>query len=143
MGLGIALEEGYYHGTFLTTFMAAPDGSLWASLWQRGPDGDEPPAHGLWTEDQRGDKGLYDPRCDGLVRFDGESADRFLPDRCVSIDITADGSVWVLADAEEGKDLYVITPDAVADQGSRHVLRGGGHIWPLTRLLRLPPASRR
>jgi hypothetical protein len=28
--------------------------------------------------------------------------------------IAADGSVWVLADEARGKDLYVITPEAVA-----------------------------
>ena len=107
-GLGIALEEG-------GTFMAAPDGSLWASLWQRG-NGAVPPAGGLWTLQGREaiDQYDWDPQCDGLVRFDGETADRFLPGRCVTMDIAADGSVWVLADEEKGKGLYVITPEAVA-----------------------------
>ena len=59
-GLGIALEErkpdplrqralAIDDGALLATFMAAPDGSLWASRWQRGPDGEEPPAGGLWA----------------------------------------------------------------------------------------------
>ena len=56
----------------------------------------------------------HDPQCDGVVRFDGKTADRFLPGRCITVDIAADGSVWVLADEEEGKDLYVIIPEAVA-----------------------------
>ena len=30
------------------------------------------------------------------------------------MDIAADGSVWVLADKDKGKGLYVITPEAVA-----------------------------
>ena len=118
MGLGIALDgDASYGGPSLTsTFVAAPDGSMWASLWQRGPDGDKPPAGGLWTIRQ-GDPSRYDPQCDGLIRFDGETADRFLPGRCISMDIAADGSVWVLADEEKGKDLYVITPEAQAASG--------------------------
>jgi hypothetical protein len=66
-------------------FKVAPDGSLWVGS-----------------------------HCDGLARFDGESLDRFLPGQCISMDIAADGSVWVLAHEGEGKDLYVITPEAVA-----------------------------
>jgi hypothetical protein len=114
MGLGIALEGGSVAGIPYDTFMAAPDGSLWASLWQRGPDGDDPAEAGLWTVDDRNERERYDPQCDGLVRFDGESADRFLPGRCITMDIAADGSVWVLADGDRGRDLYVITPEAVA-----------------------------
>ena len=114
MGLGIALEgESVENDFLLATFRAAPDGSLWASLWQRGPAGDEPPAGGLWTGEQRHDKGRYDPQCDGLVRFDGENTDNFLRGHCITMDIAADGSVWVLADDEKGKHLYVITPEAV------------------------------
>ena len=48
--------------------------------------------------------------CDGLARFDGQTLDRLLPGQCISMDIAADGSVWLLAD----DDLYVITPKAVA-----------------------------
>jgi hypothetical protein len=51
--------------------------------------------------------------CDGLARFDGETLDRFLPDQCISMDIAADGSAWVLADEEDGGDLFVITPEAM------------------------------
>jgi hypothetical protein len=51
--------------------------------------------------------------CDDLARFDGTTADRFLPGRCITMDIAADGSVWVLADEDKGKDLYSITPEAV------------------------------
>jgi hypothetical protein len=88
----------------------APDGSVWFR-------------HGGRWEDQ-----WY---CDGLARFDGETLDRFLPNQCISIDIAADGSVWVLAGEERlmtghheerkwvfaddaTSDLYVITPEAVA-----------------------------
>jgi hypothetical protein len=49
---------------------------------------------------------------DGLARFDGERLDQFLPGQCGSIDIAADGSAWVLSDGDEGKALYVITPEA-------------------------------
>ena len=112
MGLGIGLGGEPYLSTLTSTVVAAPDRSMWASLWQQGPDGDAPPAGGLWTGEQRGDKDRYDPRCNGLVRFDGTTANRFLPGRCVTMDIAADGSVWVLAD--EGGNLYVITPEAVA-----------------------------
>jgi hypothetical protein len=80
---------------------------------QRGPDGDKPPAGGQWTI-QQGDPSRYDPQRDGLIWFDGESLDRFLPSRCITMDIAADGSVWVLADEDKGKSLYVITPEAVA-----------------------------
>ena len=60
--------------------MAAPDGSLWASLWQRG-NGAVPPAGGLWTLQGREaiDQYDWDPQCDGLVRFDGETLTRWLP----------------------------------------------------------------
>ena len=51
--------------------------------------------------------------CDGIARFDGVTLDRFLPGQCVSMDIAADGSVWVFAGDDEGRDLYVITPAAV------------------------------
>ncbi len=110
MSLGIALERG---GAPVSTFRAAPDGSMWASLWQQGPGGDDPPAGGLWGE-HWSEALRYDPACDGLVRFDGQSLDRFLPGRCVTMDIAAEGSIWVVADADEGRDLYVITPEAVA-----------------------------
>jgi len=73
-------------------FKVAPDGSLWFSMW-RGPDSVD---------------------CDGLVRFDGQALDRFLPGQCVSMDIAADGSVWVVAGDDQARDLFVITPTAVA-----------------------------
>ena len=56
-----------------------------------------------------------DLACDGLARFDGQTLDRFLPGRCVSLDIADDGAVWVLAGDEEAQGLYVITHEAVAD----------------------------
>ena len=64
--------------------------------------------------------------CDGLARFDGQTLDRFMTGQCISMDISADGSVWVLA-ADEAAfllkerfipdhqtwDLFVIAPDVV------------------------------
>lgn len=82
------------------TFDAAPDGSLWASVW-RSDD------VGTGSQERRA-------ACDGLVRFDGQTIDHYLRGRCVTKDIAADGTVWVLADEEEGKGLYVIAPEAVA-----------------------------
>jgi hypothetical protein len=84
-------------------FEVAPDGSLWFSLW-RIADG-EPPEGDWWLAVRDGHL-----VCDGLARFDGESVDRFLAGRCTSMDIAADGSIWVVSD----DDLYVITPEAVA-----------------------------
>ena len=53
--------------------------------------------------------------CDGLARFDGETLDRFLPGQSISTPtFAADGSVWVLAGNEQGRDLSLITPEAVA-----------------------------
>ena len=47
---------------------------------------------------------------DGLARFDGQRLDRFLPAQCISMDIAADGSAWVLA----ADDLpYVFDDDAL------------------------------
>jgi hypothetical protein len=90
-------------------FQVAPDGSLWFSLW-RSADGTDPREVGGWQ--QAWNHG--DPRgflaCDGLARFDGQTLDRFMTGQCISMDISADGSVWVLGD----NDLYVITPEAVA-----------------------------
>ena len=105
MGAGIAFDG---------EFDVAPDGSLWASLWQRGAKGDVP-ERGLWYWQER-EGALEDDRvaCDGVARFDGESVTGFLPGRCITMDIAADRSVWVLTDEDRGKDLYVITPEAVA-----------------------------
>ena len=119
-------------------FKTAPDGSLWFSLWQSA-DGSALPRDGKsWTWEAVGDGrllyhlapgsedapivvdvgGTMDAHtlaeCDGLARFDGTTVDHFLPGQCISMDIAADGSVWVLADEDEGRDLYVITPEAVA-----------------------------
>jgi hypothetical protein len=118
MDLDLIAIEGVGMHTPTSTFNAAPDGSMWASLWQSGT-GSNPPGGFLWKYEQRpeafvGDSGRVEAQCDGLVRFDGTTTDRFLPGRCVTIDIAADGSVWVLADEGKGKDLYVITPEAVA-----------------------------
>ena len=92
----------------------APDGSLWSSLWQSA-DGSAFPRDGyFWTWEGR--TGAVEDgrlRCDGLVRFDGTTVGHFLPGQCISMDIAADGSVWVLAEDDEGRDLYVITPEAV------------------------------
>jgi hypothetical protein len=94
-------------------FEAAPDGSLWFSLWRSADDSDY--------------FNLDSWECDGLARFDGETLDRFLPGRCLTMDIAADGSVWVLAadDAavvpreggfpdDQTWDLYVVTAKAMS-----------------------------
>ena len=56
--------------------------------------------------------------CAGIGHFDGVTWHRYLTDSCIeSLDIAADGSVWVLADKVVGTgitDAYVITPEAVA-----------------------------
>ena len=95
-------------------FKVAPDGSLWFSLW-RSADGNDPRVGDYWRwEEREGAVATGRLVCDGLARFDGQSLDRFLPGQCISMDIAADGSVWVLADDEEGRDLYVITPETAA-----------------------------
>ena len=99
-------------------FQVAPDGSLWFSRW-RSADGTDPRDDELWQE-MWSTGGGYDLveagflACDGLARFDGQTLDRYLPGQCISMDIAADGSVWMVADGDEGRDLYVITPEAVA-----------------------------
>jgi len=91
--------------TFLPgdAFRAAPDGSIWFAL--------------------RADSGPPVPEvhCAGIARFDGTTwLGPFLPDRCVeSIELAADGSVWLLAHDAEGSsedlvDLFVVTPEAIA-----------------------------
>jgi len=102
MGLGLAFDY---------EFEVAPDGGLWASRWQHRSGQTTRPS--VWEVPERpGD--VRGAECDGLVRFDGVNTDHFLPDQCISMDIAADGSVWVLADEDKGRDLYVITPEAVA-----------------------------
>ena len=80
-------------------FEVAPDGNIWFSVWRGGDD----PRLGLDSWE-----------CDGLARFDGETLNRLLPGQCISMDIAADGSVWVLAGEDEARDLFVITPEAVS-----------------------------
>jgi hypothetical protein len=91
--------------TFLPgdAFRAAPDGSIWFAL--------------------RADSGPPVPEvhCAGIAGFDGTTwLGPFLQDRCVeSIELAADGSVWLLARDAEGSgedlvDLFVVTPEAVA-----------------------------
>jgi hypothetical protein len=106
IGYGLGLDS---------EFRVAPDGSLWSGLWQEGADSTDPSL------------------CDGLARFDGETLERFLPGRCIAMDIAPDGSAWVLAADEvvlemdgfwlsrrwalpddQTWHLYVITPEAVA-----------------------------
>jgi hypothetical protein len=87
-------------------FKVAPDGSLWFSMWRDDPGTDT----GMCEQDW----GAGPVYCDGLARFDGETLDRFLPGQSISMDIAADGSVWVLAGNAQGRDLYLITPEAVA-----------------------------
>jgi len=82
-------------------FRAAPDGSVWFAL--------------------RADSGPPVPEvhCGGVAGFDGTTwLGPFLPDRCVeSIDLAADGSVWLLAHAVDGSDpvdLFVVTPEVAS-----------------------------
>lgn len=83
-------------------FRAAPDGSVWFAL--RADSG--PP--------------LAQSYCGGVVRFDGTDwLGPYLPDRCVeSIELAADGSVWVLAHAAENGDdlveLFVVSPETAS-----------------------------
>lgn len=98
-------------------FEAAPDGSVWFSLWQSA-DGSDPRLGGPSYREERAAM-VSDGRvvCDGVARFDGESLHQFLSGQCVRMDIATDGSAWLLSDAEEGKALYVITPEAVTAAG--------------------------
>lgn len=90
--------------TFLPgdAFRAAPNDSVWFAL--RAESG--PP--------------VPEVACGGIAGFDGTTwLGPFLPDRCVeSIQLAADGSVWLLArDAEHADDLvdlFVIDPEAAA-----------------------------
>ena len=96
-------------------FKVAPDGSVWFSLWRNGPRTDTGTCEPAWG--QAPVAGLLPDAvdCDGLARFDGETLDRFLPGQSISMDIAADGSVWVLAGNEgEARDLYVMTREAVS-----------------------------
>jgi hypothetical protein len=98
-------------------FKVAPDGSVWFSMWRNGPGTETGTCEPAWW----GGPNAVDPDavfavdCDGLARFDGETLDRFLPGQSISMDIAADGSVWVVAgEDEQGRDLYVVTPTALA-----------------------------
>ena len=76
----------------------APDGALWLNTSDEGPDGHA-----------------------GVARFDGVSWRRFLDGRSVhDLDVGPDGAVWVragdaLTEDRVPVDLYVITPEAVAE----------------------------
>jgi hypothetical protein len=106
-------------------FTVAPDGSVWFSLW-RSQDGTDPRQGEYWRWEERM-QAVEDGRlaCDGVARFDGEVLARFLSGKCISVDIAADGSAWVLAESDDEYmtddvierwfDLYVITPEAVAE----------------------------
>jgi hypothetical protein len=112
LGIGFDDETGFIADD---EFRVAPDGSLWARLWQRSDDSvTDDPSVVDW--EQRAAAAAAGDACHGLVRFDGESVDHFLERRCVAFDIAADGSIWVLADEDEGGDLYVITPEAVTGE---------------------------
>ena len=81
-----------------------PDGSLWSRvLWEHWGN----PFSPGWSE----------PECDGVAHFDGETVSRYLEGRCVrTLEAASDGSVWLLAGPDEASpDLYVITPEAVAE----------------------------
>jgi len=117
------------------------DGTEWTTFeWHDGFLGDVfgwgefhvAPDGSLWVAPQPGECGRDRCSCDhGVTRFDGISWGRYLPDRCVeAFDITADGTVWLLASEEPGQtfdresqawafagdamwDLYVITHEAM------------------------------
>lgn len=89
--------------TFLPgdAFRAAPDGGVWFAL--RAASG--PP--------------LSEELCGGIARFDGTTwLGPYLPGLCVeSIELAADGSVWLLAQAAESDglvELFVVTPEATS-----------------------------
>ena len=111
VGLGIGFDAG-------DGFRVAPDGSLWARLWRGGVERETMDPNASMVDSSQRFNAVMDGRaaCDGVVRFDGLTTDHFLPGRCTRWDFAKDGSVWVLADADEGRDLYVITPEAVAEQ---------------------------
>mgnify|MGYP001823749417 CR=1 FL=1 len=87
----------------------ASDGSIWFAAM-------EPPDDygSLWFAVGE----PWDDFCDGVGHFDGVTPDRFLSDLCVkTVDITADGAVWLLANEPDAdlRHVYVITPEAVAE----------------------------
>ena len=79
-----------------------PDGGVWFAL--RAASG--PP--------------LSEEHCGGIAHFDGTTwLGPYLPDLCVeSIELAADGSAWLLAQAAESGDdlveLFVVTPEATS-----------------------------
>jgi hypothetical protein len=112
--------DGTFWGAFLgDDDLVRFDGSEW-SRWpledtgfHAGPAGVEVATDGsVWYA-----SGSPADNCGGVARFDGVTPDRYLSGLCVeAIDITTDGSVWLLA-TEADSDLrhvYVITPEAVA-----------------------------
>ena len=88
----------------------ASDGSIWFAAM-------EPPDDygSLWFAVGE----PWDDFCEGVGHFDGVTPGRFLSDLCIkTIDITADGAVWLLANEPDVdlRHVYVITPEAVADK---------------------------
>jgi hypothetical protein len=90
-------------------FSVAPDGSLWvpARLGVRG-------AFNPWGDRAQS---VCDHGIDGVVRFDGETWSRFLQGYCIqSMDIAADGSVWLLAHESGARfpfiQTYVVTRES-------------------------------
>ena len=109
-GMGAARVDDRREGAACRTFLpgdafrVAPDGSVWFAL--RAKSG--PP--------------LLEESCEGIARFDGTNrVGPSLSDLCVtSIEVAADGSVWLLAHDREADDdlagLYVIDPGRRSDQ---------------------------
>jgi hypothetical protein len=97
-------RESASHADFLPgdAFRVAPDGSVWFALHAKSG----PP--------------LLEESCEGIARFDGTNrVGPSLSHLCVtSIEVAADGSVWLLAHDREADDdlagLYVITPEGAA-----------------------------
>ena len=115
MGLGIALERG---GPLVATSGPPPTEACGPACGSTVPTATTLRRVACGPGKTRGL--LCEKQVDTTQGVTGSSAstasplDRFLPGRCITMDIAADGSVWVLADKDKGRDLYVITPEAVA-----------------------------
>ena len=101
----------------------AADGSVWVAARL----GEQWWGVSWWQDDSAVfDRPICERGIDGVAHFDGVTWSRFLQGHCIeSMDIAADGSVWLLA-AESGArtdqpfirtQTYVITPESIAAAG--------------------------
>jgi len=95
-------DDNLYAQVMPEDVRVAPDGAAWV-ISRLGRWGDQP----VCTDD-----------FGGVSRFDGETWSRFLSDSCIeSMDIAADGSIWLLATESDARyptlHTYVISPEAV------------------------------